>query len=128
VTLARRHLSLDALQWYGVFGAPVAWGAQFLVGFSFHIAQCNAAGRSWALSVHAWTIATTAVAAILGLLALAAAGAVFREVSRRGEEEVPHGERLKFLSILGLAITPLFLCIILMSGFGTTLIDSCRQS
>jgi heme/copper-type cytochrome/quinol oxidase subunit 2 len=128
VRVAGRELSLDALQWYGVFGAPTAWGAQFLVGFSVHIAQCNAAGQSWALSVHAWTIATTAVAAVLGLLALAAAGAVYREVSRRGEDEVPHGERLKFLAILGLTISPLFLCIILMSGFGTTLIDSCHQS
>ena len=45
-----------------------------------------------------------------------------------GSEEPPPKGRLPFLAIVGMAITPLFLAIILMDGLGVVFLPECSQS
>jgi hypothetical protein len=128
VSPGARRLPLGALQWFGLLGAPLAWVTQFLIGLSFQFAQCNAAGSAWTMPVHGWAIAALAGAALIGVLGLASAAVLYRAISAAGEDEVPHAARLRFMSILGLTISSLFIWLILMSGLGATFTDRCVQS
>jgi hypothetical protein len=119
-----------ALSWFALLGAPFAWTVQHVTGFALTQAQCNEAG----LNVHldTTTIAVTAPAALIALLAELAAIKVFRDTRRvegvGGSEEPPPKGRIHFLAVIGLAISPLFLAIILMSGLGTLSLPECVQS
>ncbi len=128
MSATRRKLPLDALQWFGLLGAPLAWMTQFLIGLSFQFAQCNAAGTTWSLPVHGWAIAALAAAAVIGVLGLGAAAVLYRTISSADEGEIPHAARLRFMSILGLTISSLFIWLILMAGLGATFTDRCVQS
>jgi hypothetical protein len=105
-----------------VFGAPAAWTAQHLTGYTLTVATCRQAG---ALDMDAWTIAVTAAAAVIAIAAIAAAVVTFR--ATRGAEEPPDA-RIHFLAVIGITIGPLFLAMIVMSGLGATLLPRCVQS
>ena len=116
---------MKARLWFGVLGAPLAWVAQFLIGYSLGLAACGAAGRKWGLSVDGWTLAATGAGAAVAALATASAMQVYRATRAAGSE--PPGARIHFLSMIGLTIAPLFLAIILMGGVGAIVLDNCRQ-
>jgi hypothetical protein len=113
------------MAWFGVFGAPAAWVAQFLLGYGVTQAQCNPAGVRWGIPVHTWTIAATAVAAAVALAGWAAAGIAFRD-TRAASSEPPAG-RVHFLATVGLATSPLFLLIVVWSGVGAVILEQCHQ-
>lgn len=119
-----------ALSWFGLLGAPFAWAIQHVAGFALTQAQCNGAGFD--VHVDAWTIAITAPAALIAVLAELASIKVFRETRQvegvGGSEEPPPKGRIHFLAVIGIAISPLFLFIILMSGLGATFLPECVQS
>jgi hypothetical protein len=72
------------------------------------------------------------VAAAIAVLAGLSALAVFlrtRDVKGvGGSEEPPPKGRLHFLAVVGMAISPLFLAIILMDGLGVLILPECVQS
>lgn len=113
--------------WFGLLGAPLAWVVQFLVGFGVDLAQCDAAGTRWTLPVDGWTLAATVGAALVAVAAILTAGAVFRS-TRDAADAPPPASRVRFLAVIGLTIGPLFLAIILMSGFGAASLEACHQS
>ncbi len=119
------------LLWFGVFGAPAAWTAQFLIGYWLSEIGCSPGGDG-GLAVDAWTVAITAAAAVLAVLAELAAIATFRRTRGArgvgGTEEPPPKGRVHFLATVGIVIAPLFLFMILMSGLGTIFLPECRQS
>jgi len=116
-----------ALAWFGVFGAPFAWVVQFLLGYSLTIAACDPPGSTRSVPVNGITIAATAAATAVGLLAGLAAIAAFR-ATREVEEDGPApGGRVHFLATVGMTVTPLFLFIILLSGLGVVALPGCRQ-
>jgi hypothetical protein len=112
------------LVWFGVLAAPAAWATQHVVGFGLTVAACSARGRD--IDVAPWTIALTVAAALIAVLAEVGAAAVLRAMRDAGEE--PPGSRIRFLSIVGLTTNPLFLCIIVLSGTGVSVLDGCRVS
>ena len=116
---------MKARLWFGVLGAPLAWVAQFLIGYSLGLAACGAAGRKWGLSVDGWTLAATAAGAAVAVLATASAVQVYRATRDVGSE-LP-GARIHFLSVISLTIAPLFLAIILMGGVGAVVLENFRQ-
>lgn len=132
MTVLGRRLSLDALQWLGLLAAPLAWVAQFLVGYWLALSGCSAGGREWGVAVDAWTGVATAAAAVVALLGGTAALAAFRATrgarGAGGAEEDPPVGRIHFLATVGLTTTPLFLAIILMSGVGAIVLPDCRQA
>jgi hypothetical protein len=123
---------LARLSWFGLLGAPFAWALQHVTGFALTQAQCNGAGAHWDIHLDAWTIAVTAPAAAIAVLAELASIKVFRETRQAegagGSEEPPPKGRIHFLATVGIVISPLFLFIILMSGLGSVFLAECVQS
>jgi hypothetical protein len=109
--------------WLGVFGAPGAWALQHVSGYALTEATCGDAG--WHVNLDAWTIAVSAGAALVAVAAGTAAALTYRATRAAGEE--PPVARIRFLAVIGIAIAPLFLAMILMSGLGTLFLDHCRQ-
>lgn len=116
------------LQWFGVFGAAFAWTIFHVVGFALTQADCERVGDHWSIATDALTTAAMIVAAIVALLGGAAAVVTYR--GARGEEHdgPPPKGREHFLGVVGMAVTPLFLFIILMDGSGVLSTTVCRQS
>lgn len=111
--------------WIGVWAGPVAWALQHAAGVELGLAQCNPTGALWHVPLRAWSIAIAAVAAVV-----AVAGTVTAALAARATgdtEELPRG-RIHFMAVMGLTISPLFLAIIVLNGFGTGLVDLCRQA
>ncbi|HEY1276776.1 MAG TPA: hypothetical protein VGF25_17835 [Thermoleophilaceae bacterium] len=117
-------LPQGARLWFGVFGAPAVWVVQFVGGYTLGAADCGGAGLD--IPFDALTAAFTAVAACVAVAAGLTALGVFRETRDVGDE--PPGSRVHFLSIVGMTIAPLFVAIILMSGLGAIVLESCHQS
>jgi hypothetical protein len=126
VTAAR--LSRSFLQWFGVFGAAFAWALLHVVGFALTLAHCERAGTRWQIATDGITIAMTALAAAVAVLAGVAAVATYRAAAGSSHDDPPPKGRMQFLGVVGIAVTPLFLFIILMDGSGVLAGPLCRQS
>jgi hypothetical protein len=116
------------LQWFGVFGAGFSWATFHVVGFALTQASCERVGLRWSVATNGLTTAATAVAAVIAVLAGAAAVATYRAVREAGHEDAPPKGREHFLGVVGMAVTPLFLFIIVMDGSGVLAGSVCRQS
>lgn len=129
--MTSRRPSLDALMWFGLLGAPLAWTLQFLVGYASLEATCNAAGRRWGFSAQTLIVVATATGAAIAVLAGLAALATFRatrgSAGEGGSDEDPPKGRLHFMGTVGITVSPLFLAIILMGGLGATFLPACHQ-
>jgi heme/copper-type cytochrome/quinol oxidase subunit 2 len=109
--------------WVGVFGAPAAWTVQHVTGYALTEATCGAAG--WDTHMDTWIAIVTGVAALVAVASGVAAVLAFRATRDAGAEPPPG--RIRFLAIIGMTITPLFLAMILMSGLGSVILVPCRQ-
>ena len=115
------------LLWFGVAGAPLAWVIQFAVGYWITQAECSATGSQWGLSLDVWAIVVTVIAGGIALAAGFTAAVLFRASSEAETEGAPPLGRTRFLSIVGMAITPLFFFIIVMNGVGVAVLAACQQ-
>lgn len=118
--------SLSLFMWFGLFGAPFAWAVQHVVGIGLIEAACNPPSPQWGVPVDGWTVATTAVAAIVAALSAAAAYMAYRATKDAGTD-IPEA-RVRFLAIVGIVVSPLFLAIVLMSGITVVAFPECVQS
>jgi hypothetical protein len=114
------------LVWFGVLGAPLAWTAQLWIASGLTIAACSRAGTSWDLPVDGLTIALTAGATTIAVVAGASSLAIMRATRDAGGE--PPGGRVHFLATIGITVSFLFGCLIVMTGAGVTSLDLCQQS
>src|SRR5690349_5117732 len=114
--------------WYAVLGAPLAWWAQLLIGYWVNQAGCSASGQRLGVSDDVWGILLMAVcfavAAGAGLTGLA----MFRGTADADKDDAPPPGRTHFLAIVGMAVTTLFLFIIVMTGLGVVILPDCHQS
>jgi hypothetical protein len=124
---ALRRLPLGILAGLGVSLAPVGWTLQFWAGFSVNQARCNGPGGG-AAPVDALTVAMTALGVALAVAGLACATGAYRGTREVAEDEAPPAGRIHFMGVVGIAITPLFIFIMVMSGVGTFFLDICRQA
>jgi hypothetical protein len=114
--------------WFAVLGAPFAWGFQFGVNYWISEAQCSLSGPGWTSASHTWAVVLTVAAAIVALAAGLVSVLLFRATSDLEDDDAPPGGRTHFLSIVGMAITPLFFFIIVMNGVGATVLAPCHGS
>ncbi len=119
--------SASPLLWYAVLGAPAAWVAQFGISYWVTEAKCSVAGERWGISVDAWAIVLTIVAVAVAVGAGVVSVGLFRATQDDHHESAPPGGRTRFFAAVGLAVTPIFLAIILLNGIGAV-IQSCSQS
>lgn len=115
--------------WIGVLMPPFAWAGQHIGGYGTGLAECpdNTAGPAWHIPVDGVTIAIGGTAALLVLLGAVLSLFAFLAVRDADEDDAPPTGRIRFLSIIGLSITPLFLGMVLMSSVGAIVANGCRQ-
>jgi hypothetical protein len=116
-----------ALMWFGLLGPPLAWTVQHVAGIGISQGICGVSGAPTApRGLDPWTIAVGAGGLIVGLAGLAAAIASWRQTRDVGTE--PPGARVHFLTIVALTTTPLFVAIMILSGFSVLFLSGCTQS
>lgn len=112
--------------WFAVLGAPGAYAAQLGLGYWLTQAACSPPGDQWGISLSAWAIVVTALAA------LAAVGAGLTSIwlyRRHGDRhDPPPAGRVAFLAAVGMTVSVLFLVLILMTGVGVVTFRECNQS
>ena len=116
------------LLWFGVLGAPGAWVTQFSLNYWLTEARCGVTETEWGLGLDAWVIIFTVLAAATALAAGLASLLLFRATAGTGHDTPPPNGRVHFLATVGIAITPLFVAIIVMNGVGATVLSNCHQS
>ena len=126
--LTRTPRRQEALQWFALGAAPLAWAGQQVVGFGITQAACNAAGHRWMIGADVWQIALIASAAGVVVAAEAAAIVLFRSLRHVEPEDAPPLGRRHFFAVAAVVGNVLFLAIILMSGLGAVYLPFCRQS
>jgi hypothetical protein len=113
--------------WFAVLGAPAAWALQFGISYWITEAKCSEAGSRWGISVDAWVIVLTVLAVSVGLAAGWVALSLFRATGDAELSDDPPAGRTHFFAWIGLAVTPIFLAIIVLNLAGT-LAHGCGQS
>ena len=116
------------LLWFAVLGAPIAWGIQFGVGYWITQGQCGVSGSGWETSSQVWAIVLTAIAATVAVSAGIVAVLLHRATRGVDKEDPPPDGRTYFLSMVGMAVTPLFTFIIVMNGVGANVLSPCHGS
>jgi len=108
------------LSWYGLLGAPFAWTAFHVAGVGIATGACSPWGVSSGVDIQPATLALTFGCVAVAIGGLLAAVIVYVATSGVDEEGAPPLGRIHFLAVIGLAIAPLFIAIILMAGLGGT--------
>jgi hypothetical protein len=125
VTLARMPRLTRALQVYALFGAPLAWTAQLVLGYGLTEAACGPSGRAWDIAIDPWEAAIFALALAFAVGGWASAAALHRAVAR-AEIDDPRG-RVRFLTTIGLVVGAIFVAMILYTGAGVLSLEECRR-
>ncbi len=116
------------LLWYGVLGAPTAWALQFGAGYWITEAQCSPSGGQWQFNASGWVIAIGAAALAVAIGSAATAVALFLRTGDTPSDGPPPPGRIRFLAIVGMAIAPLFIAMIVMTTAGVLVLQPCNQS
>ena len=122
------RLRPELLQWYGLFGAALAWAGQHVVTFGAGVAQCSAASRHWGMDIVTWTIVTTTVGLLLALLSEAAAITVLLETRTVDYDDSPPAGRRHFFALAAALGNVLFIVAIILNAVGALAFTDCRQA
>jgi hypothetical protein len=122
VSPTRSRRGTVALQWYAIFGGPVGWFGQLILGYFYTLSLCGPGGTDWA-GLH------VPVGVFSGVVALVAAGGwaaafVLHRATANGLDD-PLG-RIRFISNIGLVIGAVFLALILYTAAGELALEGCR--
>jgi uncharacterized membrane protein YidH (DUF202 family) len=122
VSAARPPRSVHVLAWLGWSAAPAAWVVMHVLGFGLTQAACN--GRAHRdVPIDSLALVSMIAAALVAVAGLISALRAFRAT---GDAEGLPGERVHFMAVIGLTISPLFLAIILMDGVGAIVLENCH--
>lgn len=122
------RLRPELLQWYGLFGAALAWTAQHVVNFGVAYADCVPASRHWGLDVVTWTIVLTVIG--LGFALLAEAAAIRVLIATRAfdyDDPAPPG-RQHFFAFAAALGNVLFIVAIMLNAVGVLSNTTCRPA
>ena len=123
-----RYFRAELVQWYGLFGAALAWTAQHLVVFGVGYADCLDASRHWGLDVVTWTIVTTVVGGGLAVLAEVAAVRVLLATRELEYDEAPPLGRRHFFAYAAALGNVLFIVAITLNAVGVLSNTTCRPA
>ena len=101
----------NAVLWFGVFAAPLAWAGHLVVGYYFEGIACSDGSRTGWSGEHWWLVGVTVVALAIGALGALSA------LDPRG--------RVFFLAALAVASSLFFLAIIALAGAYVIILDPC---
>jgi len=123
-----RSLRLELLQWYGLFGAALAWTGQLVVGFGVAYADCAAASSRWGLDVVTWEVVLMVVGGTFAVVAEAAAINVLLATRPVHYEDPPPDGRRHFFAFGAALGNLLFIVAILLGGIGAISNATCRPA
>jgi hypothetical protein len=123
-----RFLRAELVQWYGLFGAALAWTAQHIVGFGVSYADCLDASRHWGLDVVTWMIVVTAVGLTFALLAEAASIKVLLDTRALDYDAAPPLGRRHFFAYAAALGNILFTTAIVLNCVGVLANTVCRPA
>ena len=118
----------ELLQWYGLFGAALAWAGMHVVGFGVASADCANASRHWGLDVTTWIIVITAIGLLCAGLAEAAALSILAETRGLDHEDAPPDGRRHFFAFGAALGNVLFIMAIVLNAVGTLASHGCRPA
>jgi hypothetical protein len=122
------RLRPELLQWYGLFGAALAWAAQLIVGFGVSYANCTDASRHWGLDVVTWQIVLGAVGLVFAGLAELAAVTVLLETRGVSYDGSPPQGRRHFFAYAAALGNVLFFGAIVLTLVGGLSNATCRPA
>jgi heme/copper-type cytochrome/quinol oxidase subunit 2 len=122
------RLRPELLQWYGLFGAALAWAGQLVVGFGVTVADCAAAGSHWGLDVTTWQIVLMVVGGSFAVVAEAAAVSIFLATRTSEHDDPPPVGRQHFFASAAMLGNLLFLNAIVISGVAAISNAPCHQA
>jgi hypothetical protein len=118
--------SAEVLQWFGLLGAPIVWGAHIVFGAGATEAYCDPARLGVDLTTYEAVLTVAALA--FALVAEACAVALFVG-TRHVHYTDPPPEGRRNLFVFGASLgNVLFIVGILVAGIGTLAFEGCRQS
>lgn len=123
--MSRRVLTL---MWIGIAAPPLAWMAEHGMGFSISEANCSIVGPQWGVAFSTWVIVVTVATGLIATVGVVASAVAYREVKGTEKDAAPPSGRVWLLSIFGLITGPILIAMIVLSGLGALLLDSCTQS
>jgi hypothetical protein len=123
-----RQLRPELVQWYGLFGAALAWTAQLIVGWGVAYADCTAASRHWGLDVTTWEIVLAVVGIAFAALAEAAAIRVLLDTRQLEYDDAPPLGRRHFFAYAAALGNILFIGAIVLNAVGALSNVTCRPA
>jgi hypothetical protein len=121
VSATRSPRAVVALQWYAIFGGPVAWFGQLMLGYFYTLSLCGPGGLDWA-GLHLPVGIFSAAGAVVAAGGWAAAFSLHRATSEGLDD--PLG-RIRFISDIGLVIGAIFFALILYTAAGELALEGC---
>jgi hypothetical protein len=118
----------ELLQWFGLFGAALAWAGQHVVAYGAVTASCANASRHWGLDATTWVIAATALGLVCAGLAEGAAISILRETQAQGYDGPPPDGRRYFFAFGAALGNILFIGAIVLSAVGVLASTTCRPA
>ena len=118
----------ELLQWYGLFGAALAWAGQHVVVFGVASADCLNASRHWGLDVTTWVIVCSAIGLLCAAVAEVAALSILLETRALEYEDPPPGGRHHFFAFGAALGNVLFIMAIVLNAVGTLASQGCRPA
>ena len=118
----------ELLQWYGLFGAALAWAGQHVVVFGVATADCADASRHWGINLTLWIVITTVLGLLFAGLAEAAAISILLETRGLEYDDGPPDGRRHFFAFGAALGNVLFIMAILLNAVGTLASLGCRPA
>jgi hypothetical protein len=130
MTVARFRLrpSLEFLQWFGLFGAALAWAGEHVIGFGLTEARCGVGGREWGIPLHTSELALLALALVFWALSEGAAVLILVRTRRLDHQDPPPDGRRHFFAVAAVAGNVLFLVAMLLDTIGAVAHTACGQA
>jgi hypothetical protein len=124
-----RGLRPEVLQWYGLFGAGLAWAGQLIVGYGVAYADCGTRAASrWGLDLATWEIVLMVVGGLFAVVAEAAALNVLLATREVDYDDAPPDGRRHFFAYGAALGNVLFIVAILLSGISVLSNSGCRPA
>jgi hypothetical protein len=122
--MSKRKSVPDGLLWFGLLAAPLAWGAQLVLGYGSEETTCSSPGRSETvagLELEQFVTAVSVVAALVALAGLIAA--VGTALAAPSDDALG---RIGFMARGGILVSAVFLGAILLAGAAAFALSPCE--
>jgi hypothetical protein len=117
---------LNALQWFGLLAAPLAWASQLVAGYYSAEAHCEAA--QWHSGWSATILGVTGAAALVAVAGEVAATTVFLRLRRVSTDSAGPPGRQHLFAVGGMVGNVLFFVAILLGGITVAAVNGCRPA